>query len=101
MRKHEWVPVHGHTSPIDGGALNRPDTSGGGSAGGGSGGSSSTPASLNDLSDVVITAATAGDRLRFDGAFWVNSAIRWEPHVDYTGSVVVDGNGDPVMVEMI
>jgi hypothetical protein len=55
---------------------------------------------LDDLTDVVITSATSGDRIRYDGSNFVNSALRWEPHVDYTGSVVLDGNGDPVMVEV-
>lgn len=38
MRKHQWVPVHKHTNPTDGGALTRPDVDGGGSVGGGGGG---------------------------------------------------------------
>lgn len=28
------------------------------------------------------------------------ATIRWEPHVAYDGTVVLDGNGDPVMVEV-
>lgn len=56
---------------------------------------------LDELTDVTITSATSGDRVRYSGSAWVNSALRWEPHVDYTGSVVVDGNGDPVMVEVL
>lgn len=42
--------------------------------GGGSGGASS----LDGLTDVVITAATAGDVLNFDGTDWINTA---SPHV--------------------
>ncbi len=56
---------------------------------------------LDDLTDVTITSATAGDRLRYSGSVWANSALRWEPHVDYTGSVVLDGLGNPVMVEVL
>lgn len=60
-----------------------------------------TRPALDDLSDVVITSVAAGDRVRYDGSNFVNSALRWEPHVAYDGTVVLDGNGDPVMVEVI
>ena len=49
MRKHQWVPVHGHTGPIDGGSLVRPDESGGGSVSGG-GGTSTGPVAAVDVS---------------------------------------------------
>ncbi len=55
---------------------------------------------LDDLTDVVITSPATGDRLRFNGANWVNSSLRWEPQTDMTGSVVVTSTGDPVMVEV-
>jgi hypothetical protein len=55
----------------------------------------SAPASaLDDLTDVVITAPAAADRLRFDGAVWVNSTLTWEPMVDGTGLVMLDGLGN-------
>lgn len=56
---------------------------------------------LADLSAFIRTllddpdATTARATLGITGA-----TTRWEPHVDYTGSVVLDGNGDPVMVEV-
>lgn len=59
-----------------------------------------TRPALDDLSDVVITSVVSGDRIRYDGSNFVNSALRWEPHVAYDGTVVLDGNGDPVMVEV-
>lgn len=59
-----------------------------------------TRPALDDLSDVVITSAASGDRIRYDGSNFVNSALRWEPHVAYDGTVVLNGNGDPVMVEV-
>jgi hypothetical protein len=34
---------------------------------------------LDDLTDVVVTAEAAGDRLRFDGADWVNTRRVWMP----------------------
>lgn len=55
---------------------------------------------LDDLGDVTITTPVSGQRLRYNGSLWVNSSLRWEPHVDYTGSVVLDGAGNPVMVEV-
>lgn len=57
-------------------------------------------ATLDDLTDVVITAPAAGDRIRYSGSAFVNSPLRWEPHVSYDGTVVLDGNGDPVMQEV-
>jgi hypothetical protein len=60
----------------------------------------STVAALDDLTDVTITSATAGDRLRYSGSAWVNSSLHHEPHVAYDGTVVLNGNGDPVMVEV-
>lgn len=56
---------------------------------------------LDDLTDVTITTPTSGDRLRYNGSLWVNSKFRWEPLCDPSGSVVLTGGGDPVMVEMI
>lgn len=56
---------------------------------------------LDDLTDVVITSATAGQRLRFNGTSWVNVFTRDEPHVDSVGSVVVDSTGNPVMLEVV
>lgn len=55
---------------------------------------------LDNLTDVAITSPASGDRVRYNGSAWVNSSLRWEPHVDYTGSVVLDGAGNPVMVEV-
>lgn len=55
---------------------------------------------LDDLTDVSITTPASGDRLRFDGSGWVNSPLRWEPHVSYDGTVVLDGIGNPVMHEV-
>lgn len=64
------------------------------------GSGSSGASALDDLTDVTLTTPTSGDRLRYSGSEWVNSALRWEPHVAYDGTVVLDGNGDPVMVEV-
>lgn len=53
---------------------------------------------LGDLSDVVLTSPAQFDWLQFDGTDWVNSTLHYEPHVAYDGTVVLNGNGDPVMV---
>lgn len=57
-------------------------------------------AGLDDLTDVTITSPVAGDRLRYTGSVWVNSALRWEPLFDGLGSAVLNGLGDPVMQEV-
>lgn len=56
---------------------------------------------LDDLTDVTITSPASADRLRYNGSLWVNSPMRWEPLCDPSGSVVLAGTLDPVMVEMI
>ncbi|HLA15269.1 MAG TPA: hypothetical protein VJZ72_00085 [Candidatus Limnocylindrales bacterium] len=64
----------------------------------------STVATLDDLTDVAITAPVAGQRLRYDGSGWANTDLVWRPvMVEDPGSgnwyVVVTGDGDAVMVE--
>lgn len=59
---------------------------------------------LDDLSDVVITSAAAGDRLRYSGTAWVNSSLIWRPLMvlDPTSGnylPVTTGAGDAVMTE--
>jgi len=56
---------------------------------------------LDDLTDVVITTPAAGQRLRYSGTTWANRFTRDEPQVDYTGSVILDGAGNPIMVEVL
>lgn len=54
--------------------------------------------SLDDLSDVTITAAQALDRLHYTGSSWVNTAAIWRPLMDGTGNVITDaGTGEAVM----
>lgn len=48
--------------------------------------------SLEDLTDVDITAAAEGDMLRFDGSLWVNTPGRWEPVTDGVDTFVWDGD---------
>ncbi|MEO7398393.1 MAG: hypothetical protein ABIW84_07505 [Ilumatobacteraceae bacterium] len=58
-------------------------------------------ATLDDLTDVVITSATVADRLRYNGTNWVNSALIWQPLTDgVAGSpeLIFDA-GDVVMTE--
>lgn len=55
---------------------------------------------LDDLSDVTITAAATGDKLRYDGTGWVNANLHDEPMVLYDGTVMLNGNGDPMMHEV-
>jgi hypothetical protein len=55
MRKNEWVPVHGHTNPLDGGSLLNPGLGTGGSTGdpSGGGGGSATTAVAVSVADVA------------------------------------------------
>ena len=55
---------------------------------------------LNDLSDVTITSAAAGDKLRHNGSGWSNANLHDEPMVLYDGTVMLDGNGNPMMHEV-
>lgn len=57
-------------------------------------------ATLDDLTDVVITSPAAGQRLRYDGSHWINVFTWYEPQFDYTGSAILDGAGNPIMVEV-
>lgn len=62
-------------------------------------------AALDDLTDVTITSAAAGDRLRFDGSLWRNSSLIWRPVMvlDPTSGnylPVTTGVGDAVLVEI-
>lgn len=61
----------------------------------------STVGALDDLSDVTISTPATGDRLRYDGSGWVNSRLRWEPHTDYDGLVMLDSAGNPMMHEVL
>lgn len=67
----------------------------------GGGGSALT---IKEEGTPLATAATsidfvgAGVTATGSGAAKTVTMLRDEPHVDYTGSVVLDGNGDPVMV---
>ncbi len=69
----------------------------------GTGGSG--PISLDDLTDVTLTSPAAGDRLRYDGSVWRNSAAVWVPVMVEDGAtglwyVTVTGDGDAVMTEV-
>jgi F5/8 type C domain-containing protein len=57
---------------------------------------------LDGLSDVVVASPVMGQRLRFDGANWVNSAARWEPLTNGSVSApeLIFALGDVVMVEV-
>lgn len=55
---------------------------------------------LDDLTDVTLTTPAVGDRLRYDGAEWVNSTYHWEPLVDGTGLVLLDGLGNILRQEV-
>lgn len=57
-------------------------------------------AALDDLTDVTLATPAVGDRLRFDGSEWVNSSLHWEPLVDGTGSVLLDGSGNILRQEV-
>lgn len=58
---------------------------------------------LDDLTDVVILAPVAGQRLRYDGSEWRNSSLKWKPvlALDPTSGLYVNvhSGGDPVMAE--
>lgn len=59
---------------------------------------------LDDLTDVTITSPVTADRLRYDGAVWVNSALIWRPVTVYDPTSglwvpLVDGNGNAIMAE--
>ena len=56
---------------------------------------------LDDLTDVTITSPAAGQKLRFNGSVWVNVQTWHEPQFDYTGSAILDGAGNPIMVEVV
>ena len=59
-------------------------------------------ASLDDLTDVVLTSPASADRLRFDGSVWRNSALTWKPVMDGSGNVVTDsGTGEAIVTEVI
>lgn len=62
-----------------------------------------TAETLDDLTDVVITAPVAADRLRYDGTVWRNSSLKWKPvlALDPTTGLYVNvhSGGDPVMAE--
>lgn len=45
-------------------------------------GGSSGATSLDDLSDVTITAVATDDMLQYNGSVWVNSSKRWEAVTD-------------------
>jgi hypothetical protein len=67
--------------------------------------SGSTVVALDDLSDVVITSPAAGQRLRYDGASWVNSSLTWTPLTVFDPTTanylpLVDGSGNAVMSEV-
>lgn len=49
----------------------------------------STVLSLNDLSDVTITAPNAGEYLRFGGVVWSESSLLWAD-LNFTGSSIDD-----------
>jgi hypothetical protein len=60
---------------------------------------------LDDLTDVTITSVTTGDRLRYNGTDWSNSAALWVPVMVEDGAtglwyVTVTGDGDAVMTEV-
>jgi hypothetical protein len=64
-----------------------------------------TRPSLDDLSDATITSPVTADRLRYDGAAWVNSALHWAPMMVLdpgTGNylVLTDTSGNPIMAEV-
>lgn len=67
MRKHQWVPVHAHTNPLNGGALVRPDTDGGGSVSDSGGGGTTGTATLT-VQDEGVALAVAADTLNFVGS---------------------------------
>lgn len=57
---------------------------------------------LDDLTDVTITSATTGQRLRYNGSAWVNSSLVWTPLTVYNGTdwlPLVDGSGNAIMAE--
>lgn len=54
---------------------------------------------LDDLTDVTITSATLGDRLRFDGSVWANSALIWQPLTDPSVPDLIYDAGDVIMAE--
>jgi hypothetical protein len=65
----------------------------------------SVAAALDDLTDVTLTTPAAGDRLRFDGSVWRNSALIWAPVMVLdpgTGNylVLTDTSGNPIMAEV-
>jgi hypothetical protein len=55
---------------------------------------------LDDLTDVAITSPAAAQRLRYNGSLWVNVVTWYEPQFDAVGSAVLDGAGNPIMVEV-
>ncbi len=87
------VTEHGLLPKLSGDATDFLDGTGGWSNPGGATG-------LDDLSDVVITAADDADRLRFDGTNWVNTDLVWEPMMASDGSVMTDGSLNPMMHEV-
>ena len=64
------------------------------------GGSGTAVGTLDDLSDVVITSPANGHRFRYDGSNWVNTTLTWEPMIASDGSVMTDGNLNPMQHEV-
>ena len=56
-------------------------------SGGGAGGSGSVSVALDDVTDVVLTAAATGDILSFNGTNWVNSVPALSNRADDDGTV--------------
>ena len=100
MEPRKRIPQHAHSGPNDGGLIAGSTVialSGGGSDGGGA-----TVAALDDLTDVTISAPATGDRLRYTGSGWANSALVWTPVTTYDGTnwmLAVDGSGNAIMTE--
>lgn len=46
---------------------------------------------LDDLSDVTITSAVAGQRLIYSGTEWINDSGHDRPLMDGAGAVITDG----------
>lgn len=64
------------------------------------GGGISTVDVLDDLSDVTITSPASGHKLRYNGLGWVNANLHDESMIASDGSVMTDGNLNPMMHEV-